>query len=229
MRPNAKVAVIAFWYGEWPEDRPELGPEYIRRLRDSLLVHSTVPFDFRVFMDPEKYFGNDLEHICKFVLPSRFLDMRWNLRKISMFSCWAGLIDYEWVVALDLDLFVRGNIDFLFQHRSPAMMACMAAYQKDIGGSIIAFDPAQRWCEDLTWWLLNHQEELEKITKGSERKFYRLAVEKGILPSVQYWQAQYPGKILSYKVDGIPCNGEAIVRFHGQPRPHHTEVWNHVG
>lgn len=228
MKPSAKVAVVCFLWGDWPEDKPELGPEYVRRLRDSVFKNSTVQCDFITFMDPEKYFSTDLEHVCRYVMPSRFQDLLWNLRKISMFSCWAGLIDYEWVVALDLDLLILGNIDFLLEHRSKGMMTCMAAYQKDIGGSVVAFDPAQRWCEDLTWWLLNNTEELEKRTKGSERKFYRMAVDKGVLPEVQYWQAQYPGKILSYKVDGIPSNGEAIVRFHGQPRPHQTEAW-HVG
>lgn len=226
MKP--KVAVVCFWWGKWPEDNPKLGAEYVRRLRDSVFRYSTVPVDFKVFLDLEKYFGNDLEHIGKYLIPSRFMDMRWNLKKISMFSNWAGLLEYEWVVCMDLDVVINSSIDFLLNHRSPALTTCMAAYQKDIGGSVIGFQPSQMWCENLVWWLLNNQEDLEKRTKGSERKLYRMAVEKEVLPNVRYWQAEFPRSISSYKVDGF-SKDVPLVRFHGEPRPHQTEVWNHVG
>lgn len=225
MKPGAKTAVICFWFGSWPEDRPDLGAEYVRRLRDAVYIHSTEPVDFFAFVDREKYFGADFEHICQVLIPSRFHDTAWNFRKISMFSSWAGLRKYEWILALDLDIILRENIDFLITHRSKDLVTCKAAYQNDIGGSIISFDPNQPWCDRLTWWFLENIEALTTELGGSERFLYRRALSKKILGNVQFWQDEYPDAIKSFKVDGLKHDAP-VIRFHGRPRPHETGVWN---
>jgi hypothetical protein len=227
MRSDPRVAVVAFWWGGWPENRPDIGQEYVTRLKMAVEANTTEPHNFFIFTDHNKYFNWPADiPVNSHLMSTRFWEAEWNLKKLSMFSKQAGLWYYDWVVALDLDIVIRGNIDFLLRHRSKELMTCRGAYTEDIGGSIIGFDPHQLWCDDLVDWFDKNEPRITKATKGSERKCYRMALAEKVLPSVKYWQWDYPGKILSYKVDGIK-NGAPIVRFHGMPRPHQVkEVWN---
>lgn len=206
-----KVAVVCFLWGSWPIDRPELGREYVRKLKSSVLRNSETPFDWYEFGD----FGTPL--------PKMFKGLRWNLKKMFMYSSESGLSDYEWVVALDLDMVISGNVDFLFQHRSRDLVTCCGAYNNgDPGGSIIGFDPSQLWTQALSSYLRYHKEGIESITRGSERKFYKLLSNIDNFLRIQYWQNLFPGKIVSYKVDGYLPEA-SIIRFHGKPRPHQVD------
>lgn len=209
--PN--VAVVSFLWGEWPEDRPELGVCYVRRLMESLYRHSTVPFDWFNFGD--SMYGTPL--------PEEFRSLRWNLKKMFMFSEMAGLWQYEWVVAVDLDVVITGSIDFLLQHRSEDLVTCRGAYlNQNPGGSVVAFDPNELWVNKLLSFLMSNRKEVEAETRGSERKYYHKLQETDWGGDVSYWQDIYPGKILSYKVDGYQP-GASLIRFHGKPRPHQVD------
>lgn len=218
MRDINSTMVVCWWWGKWPESAPDMGEEYVRRLHRSLTRNTTVQFDFACFVDPAKYVNDSLlTDIEVHPIPDRWRDMTWNLKKLFMFDAfWA----YDWVVALDLDLVITGQVDFLLTHRADGLVTCRAAYSDDIGGSIVAFDPRQGWTYELAQHVQQEYRELESHTRGSERKLYRLALKRGWLPKVEYWQDEYPHSILSYKVDGGPKNGARVVRFHGRPRPH---------
>ncbi len=50
---------------------------------------------------------------------------------------------------------------------------------------------------------------------------------ESIQPEADLWQDNLPGQIISYKVDcqqGVPDNAR-VVCFHGEPRPHTTDLW----
>jgi hypothetical protein len=166
-----------------------------------------MPYDFIPFGIPAYPIGEE------------FADLKWNLKKMFMFS--GVLFKYEWVVCLDLDLVITGMVDFLTTHRSENLVTCRAAYSDDVGGSVVGFDPRQPWCDSLFTIILGAREVIESRTKGSERKFYRYLKENKVI-TVEYWQDLYPGKINSYKVDGYTSDA-SIVRFHGKPRPHQVD------
>lgn len=209
-----KVAVACFLWGQWPEDRPDLGREYARKLRRSVFRHSTTPYDWYEFGDYGQPFT------------SEFKKYRWNLKKMFMFSKESELIDYDWVVALDLDLVIVGSVDFLLDHRSKDLVTCRGAYDSmKPGGSIIGFDPKQSWTSRVVDFLRGNRESVESSTRGSERRYYYMLTENRTLGKIQFWQDQYPDKIVSYKVDGYVPEA-SVVRFHGKPRPHQVdEFW----
>ncbi len=226
-----KVAFVCFWWGRWPESDVRWGEEYVRRLHRSLESHtSSRDWDFRVYVDGSKY--QDKAVLSDFpVYPiSRWFEaLKWNLKKFFMFSAAAHLDRYEWVVTMDLDVVITGNVDFLLQHRSPGgLTTCRAAYQTSKpGGSIIGFAPGEKWQENLLMFLIGQKKLVEEETGGSERKFYRKFCDNELMGGISYWQDAYPGRILSFKVDGPPKNGASVVRFHGEPRPH--EVVDKLG
>ena len=82
-----KIAVGCFLWGEWPEDNPSLGREYVRKLKNSAARNTTVPYDWFEFGD----YGMSLT--------KEFRDYRWNLKKMFMFSEESGLREYDWVLS----------------------------------------------------------------------------------------------------------------------------------
>ena len=223
------MAVICFWWGGWPvgpgEAQPsfELGFRYLNTLWASVARNTTLSYDFLAFVDPLSAAGV-MGGVKVKPLPEQFADFTWNLKKISMFSETAGLQNYDWVVCLDLDLVVTGSLDFLLSHRSDRLVTCKGAYRDDIGGSVVGFCPGMPWAYGLSHLLLDNRESITKaVPDGSERKYYRYCVNTRIMPEPEYWQDSYPGKILSYKVDGYR-HGASVVRFHGRPRPHEVKA-----
>jgi len=208
------IAVGCFLWGEWPEDDPSLGREYVRKLKNSVDRNATAPYDWFEFGD----YGTPLT--------KEFRGYRWNLKKMFMFSEESGLRDYDWVVILDLDIVIIGNLDFLLEYQSSHLVTCRGAYQwQKPGGSIIGFDPKREWCENLVLFLRDHKTMVEKETRGSERKYYHMMSGDMIFGEIRYWQDLFPGKIVSYKVDGYVPEA-SVVRFHGKPRPHQVkEFW----
>lgn len=218
-----KVAIICFLWGEWPEGSPRLAPLYICRLLAGVTKNSTVPFDFYVYVDKDRYSKpGSLAALPLRLIPEEYSGFRWNLKKISMFSEAAGLRGYSWVVALDLDMILLGNIDFLLEQRSEKLITCRGAYKDAPGGSIIGFDPNAEWAEAVARYLLDNSFFVEKETGGSERFYYQRCVSCSLMLPPEYWQALHPGKVASFKVDD--WGKSSIVRFHGKPRPHDPEV-----
>lgn len=223
MKAERNVAVICFWYGDWPESNPALGSVYVRRLYNSVLRNSLLrPLDFIVLVDKDKYHGganNMLRGLEVNLIPVLYRSLAWNLKKLCMFADATGLKKYDYVVCLDLDLVVTGPIDFLLRHDWPGITTCGGAYQpEEMGGSIIGFSPNAGWCDRLSDSLFSKPGWWQKMTNGSERYFYRIFF--GSRPEVvKLWQDEYPGKILSFKTEKFDP-GASVVRFHGKPRPH---------
>lgn len=216
-------AVVCYLYGQWPEDAPYLAGEYVKRLYLAVQRNTSVPHDFWVITDMRcwEYVSRFLGHrdVHHSFLPVWWEGLQWNLKKVYMYDKDSGLRRYPWVLCLDLDVVITGNIDFLLERRKKAFVTCRGAYKDDIGGSIIGFDPQWNHIDGLPLYLKHNQHQVEFSTKGSERKFLQRAVSNCIIPQPQYWQDLEPGKVLSYKVDGYREEA-SVVRFHGSPRPH---------
>lgn len=219
----SKVAVICFLWGDWPDGNRGLGPMYVYKLLSGIARNSTVPFDFHVYVDKDRYVKPGLlSHLHLKPIPENYAGFRWNLKKISMFSPDAVLLDYSWVVAMDLDMIILGNIDFLLNQRSDKLITCRGAYRDAPGGSIIGFDPNASWVDSVANYLLYNKSLIEEVTQGSERFYYQRCVSCSVIEPPEYWQDLHPGKVASFKVD--VWGNSSIVRFHGQPRPHDPEV-----
>ena len=149
-------------------------------------------------------------------------EWKWNLKKILMYKPDNGLTGR--VLCLDLDMIILGSLDDMARYND-SFITCAAPFNPHkvrIGGSMIGFDAG--YGEEELWNPLMCEEtykHIEKITRGSERIYYRMRLDKD---NVNFWQHKFPGQVLSYKHEigegGTPPADTRIVMFHGLPRPH---------
>lgn len=237
---NSEVAVVCFLWGDWPITTgkvvgssnsfliSDLAETYIHHLFSGLKNNTLLNSDFIVITDKfgiKKSVQEDLG-IKKIIhIPHGWKSMRWNLKKSFVFDPSCALENYGWVVLMDLDLVVTGNLDFLLSHRSSGLVTCKGAFTNRLGGSVLGFSPKECWPGDIAKRLKCDISHFERVTKGSERKLLSIMSRKGVIPKVEFWQDLYPRSIASYKVDG-ETEDFRLVRFHGLPRPHQlTSDW----
>lgn len=224
------VTVACYWWGGWPNggNDPALGPEYVKRLARSVARHmpKDTPYRFVCFTDNlTDDFGEGIEPI---LLPAEVQRYRWNLVKMWAYSEEVALSGR--VLILDLDCVITGSLSPLIEYEpkeGEQLRTCEAAYRPGhAGGSVIGFDaPSKKLCSKLWEPLLNARKRatIEQETGGSERMYFRQQL-KTKTGAMRFWEREQPGVIASYKRDcqgkGAYPKGTAIVRFHGQPRPH---------
>jgi hypothetical protein len=228
VNPSLQVTFVAFWWGAWPRKKRELGILYVKRLFNSIsrFVPDGLDYKFVLFTDEHKTdFGVKNLNVRRLNTPE---DLKWNLKKMYMYSKEAKLSGA--VICFDLDVVIVGNlkplIDQVDRMKNKLLLTCRGAYRRSrnrIGGSVIGFMPSQTLTEKLWDPILENQTEIEKMTKGSERKYYQKRLN---ISRVDFWERLLPGKVLSYKVDhrkkGLSANA-SVIRFHGSPRPHETK------
>lgn len=223
-----RLSLVLFWWGSWPGGE-NTGKEYISRIVTAF--HEFMPdIPYRIVLYTDA--GLDQEFTGVVVRHLRVpVDLKWNLKKMFMFSPESGLD--EPTICFDLDCIITGPlaplVDAVLELRKPVLLiTCQAAYRKKVaGGSIVGFIPQRKLTKILWDPILTHREEIEISTKGSERVYYRQRIPKKL---ISFWEDQIPGKILSYKRDcqnkEMP-EGASVIRFHGHPRPHEVkEFWS---
>ena len=221
-KPN--ITFVLFWWDKWPNGDLDLGKKYIINLVNGIKRNVPEEFEYSIvlFTDQlnEKFEGVEVKELK---VPQ---SLRWNLKKMYMYSGEAGLSNP--VLCLDLDCIITGNlsplIDRVLQINRKHLITCQGAFhRKKMGGSIIGFLPRSSLGKLLWNPIVENRAYIEKITKGSERVYYQKRLQSR---DVGFWEKYCSNKVLSYKRDckqGLP-EGSAIVRFHGNPRPH--EVWD---
>lgn len=222
------ITFIAFWWDLWPKHNEELGLIYVRRLFDSIARHIPDGLDHRfvLFTDrPKIKLDRPKVKVYKLDVPH---DLRWNLKKMYMYSNEAKLSGS--ILCFDLDVVIVGSLSPLISKvhnmSSKLLLTCQGAYRRNrqkIGGSIIGFKTDPVLTELLWKSVLMDRKNIEETTRGSERLYYRKTLSRS---QVGLWERNSPGVVLSYKKDckdGLH-KGASVVRFHGSPRPH--EVWD---
>lgn len=229
------VTIVLYWWGYWPYGTSDgLGVSYVDSMLQQLKRNIPAHAAYRIvlFTDQPKLFSKKDMDVRQLAVP---VDLRWNLKKMFMYSNDSELSGP--VLCFDLDCIILQSIEPLMVTVSELtdpklMVTCRAAYNtNEIGGSIVGFK-SNRMLTELLWNRLNSdRQRIEHQTKGSERVFYR----RQLLPEqVQFWEDILPGAILSYKRDcrrgKVPSPSAIAVRFHGSPRPHEvaakwTEQW----
>lgn len=220
------INIICWWWNDWPDGNMKLGLEYVKRLQEGLQRFTTM--DYKLICFTDKPVEVDLMGICTRDI-SHVTYLRWNFPKMYMYATEARL-DGEWIVSIDLDAIIVGNMDEILTINSDYVLtSCAGAYRPNmIGGSITAWHRKnQAELETLLWHPLtqDHQRrELEIRRHGSERWHYRKTFTDG---QVGFWEYLLPGQVASYKRDcqrqGAFPEHTRIVRFHGDPRPHEVD------
>jgi lipopolysaccharide biosynthesis glycosyltransferase len=221
------ITFVAFWWGLWPKNNVGLGKIYVKRLFDSITrnIPNNLDHKFVLFTDqPDIKLENNNIEIRKLDVP---LDLRWNLKKMFMYSEESGLSGS--VLCFDLDVVIVGSLSPLISKvhtmSSKLLLTCQGAYRRNkqrIGGSIIGFKTDPLLTELLWKTVLRDRKNIEETTRGSERLLYRKTLTR---QQVGLWERNSPGRVLSYKKDckeGLP-KGASVVRFHGLPRPHEVQ------
>lgn len=226
---NVDISYIVYWWGGWPNGSEKLGPIYIKRLIAGLFTHTPDNIKKRVILFTDNVravkrykFAGPVD-VRALQVPS---DLKWNLKKMFMFSDEANI--QSPAICFDLDCVITGPLTPLVRQvqglTKPVLLAtCRGAYRKGrMGGSVVGFKPTLKLRQLLWDSVCNRREEIERATKGSERIFYQQTLKKR---QVAFWDDTLPNKVCSYKVDcaeGLP-KGTSIVRFHGVPRPHEVQ------
>lgn len=189
------------------------GPEYVERLVAGLTRHTKQRFDFVCFTDNRE----GLDSIdCQPLHES--LDGWWN--KLWLFRD-AAKIATDQLVAIDLDVVIAGNIDWLLDYRGRFLIA-QDFYNKDqhYNGGLWSLQPSEH---TRVWDMFDIQRERVYRDYYSDQEWIT-----AVIPHADIIQQAYPGKLLSYKADGLagtPVRG-SIIAFHGEPKPHQLNPRN---
>lgn len=226
------VDIVLYWWDCWPTTGgPDLGRVYVRNAVAGIKRHIPDDIDTRVvlFTDQPRWVEG-IDGLDARPLKSP-VELRWNLRKMFMYSKGAKLTNP--VLCFDLDCLFVGDLTPLLHTvidlHNRLLITCAGAYRKGrLGGSVIGFKPTSK-LTNLLWHplLTDARPKIERITKGSERRYLRHRLRRD---QVLLWDKILPGKVLSFKrdcKDGLP-SGASVVRFHGKPRPHDvvsSEFW----
>lgn len=219
---NMEVTVACLWWDRWCGAS---GPLYVKRLRNMVRKHLSVPHRFVCFTDRQSFIKDfDIE-----TLPMDVPKWKWNLRKMVVYKRDNGLSGR--VIVLDLDMIILRSIDFLAEYDGE-FCVLRDFYDKNLsGGSILSFEAGtlqERFYDPLVKNGFN----IGWKVKGSERFWYRECDGH-----MDFWQDLYPNRILSFKpkpitrLDREPEEA-SIVCFHGKPRPHEVitpwvvQAWN---
>jgi hypothetical protein len=170
-------------------------------LRDGLSRHLTEQVQFRVFTEQSIPKG---------------LDGWWG--KLALFRKGTFAPD-ERVVYVDLDTVMVGNVDFLARYAGPFAMLRDFYHPLHLASGVMAWrgdECAEIWSN---WLALG----CPRAPRGDQQ------VIEMLFPQAAVLQDAFPEKIISWKAhcrNGRPSENASVVCFHGEPRPHETEIWN---
>ena len=189
------------------------GVEYTNILFDMVRRNLPEGFEgtFTVFTDTE---GDYEEGILVRPLPYSGLEGWWN--KLSLFI--PGLFDDgDRIVYIDLSNLITGRLDDIVGY--DGSFAILRDFYRPDGlqSSFMAWE-ANTHKELWTDWLAEGM----PVTDGGDQAWLEQR-----LHNYHIWQDFYPDKFISYKVSqGATPHKAAVVKFHGEPKPHEVkEGW----
>lgn len=183
-----------------------------RNLQRSL----TIPFEFSVLTD------------CSGAMEEWYIPFRYKWpgwwSKLELFRPFL-FNDDDRIVYIDLDTVFVGNINWIFDFSGEFMI-------------LRDFNKLRQWATGLMAWegqpsaipytyFLNSPMAHMCSSPGGDQRFLMGCLQEKI--DYQYWQDQFPGRVVSYKKhvllreDSLPPQ-DSVICFHGQPRP-----WNVKG
>jgi hypothetical protein len=216
------IDVVCCLWGNWPSGEG-WGPEYVRRLRNSVRRNFSRPHRFTCLTDQPHEIAAGIR-TRPLTAPTRL----GVLPKLSVYDP-----AHEWeerVIVLDLDTVIVGSLDEMFSYQG--RFCVRKAYHpkalrefRGVGGDALSFAPGFG-AEELWKPLTERTSYFEANSRrGDERQVYSDWLRKRGVP-VDFWQDLFPGQYLSWKMSikkaglSAPPEGTTMVSFHGTPRPH---------
>jgi len=210
------LTVVCFlWIGDrW--HRSDLGVEYVNRLFRGVQRNISASHRFVCFSNISGNYENLIE-----VRPLNAPSWKGCLPKITAFDPKHGFHGH--VMVMDIDTVVVGSLDDIASYRGDFCVRAKFRAPHLPDGDLVGFN-----AEKCAWiWseFAENVDNVEKMTRGRERFFYR---ELPIKPDI--WQRLFPGQLVSYKnhvrkQKTLPDNAR-LVSCHGNPRPHEiNESW----
>ena len=187
------------------------GVEYTNILFDMVRRNLPEGFEgtFTVFTDTE---GDYDKGIIVRPLPYEGLDGWWN--KLSLFM--PNLFDDgDRIVYIDLSNLITGRLDDIVNY--DGSFAILRDFYRPDGlqSSFMAWE-ANTYQELWFDWLARGK----PVTDGGDQAWLEQR-----LHAYHIWQTLYQDKFISYKVsDGATPHKAAVVKFHGEPKPHEVET-----
>jgi hypothetical protein len=140
----------------------------------------------------------------------------WN--KISLFR--PGILPKgERVLYFDLDTIIKGDLSDIANYRGKFAMLRDFYFKGNLNSGLMA-------------WEAGTMDHLWRVWDRCGRPQYHPGGDQAWIEEIQetadLWQDLIPNQIFSWKTecrDGVPSNARVIC-FHGQPRPHETELWS---
>lgn len=183
--------------------------DYVYRLRDSVARHCTADYSF-VCLTNRRLKSTETIPLVK-SWPGWWAKL--ELFRPGLFS---GRVFY-----LDLDTMIVGDITDLVTKKQDFAVLSDMYHGERMGSGIMA------WNADLDFSHLYSDFSRERIPEytGVKEKWGDQGwIEQNLALPPERLQSQFPGRIVSYKVDvrkqsRVP-DGASIVCFHGKPRPH---------
>lgn len=214
--------IVTVLSGKWPQNRPDLGPTYVRKLQ--AMCRASIPgIRFICFTDRE------IPGVVTRYLPP-WLPGWWG--KLFAFAPSNFPVGSR-VLVMDLDTVVRDLHEVLVVDLSAPVFIRDAHFRQHAGSGIFSFktsrETAHIWAEfpyEQKGPPFMHPTDGPKLTDEHWIHTY--------LPALGWcgWDEVLPGRVLSYKHDlhqsCEPLPGDCdIVFFDGEPRPHDVVAdWN---
>lgn len=181
--------------------------DYVNKLASMVHDHTTIQHRFLCLTD------NPSGVKCATVPIETSLPGWWA--KLVLFKPHSALKG-EAIVYLDLDTVIVDNIDFLFKWRNT--ICILKDWWSNTYNTSVMYIPNgvahriwARFQHDPTHYMNVHHGDQDWVTVH--------------LSNPKVWQAEAPGKIGSYKANGLIDSPRdfALVCFHGEPKPHQIE------
>ncbi len=187
------------------------GAEYVRRLLDGVAKHLKVPYTPWCLTDDAGMIPIEAE-----TLPVP-VDVKGWWGKIELFRP-NFLPQGERCLYFDLDTIITGDLTDIAAYTGKFAALRDFYFKGNLNSAMMAWEAGTL---DHIWRVWDRCGRPQFITGGDQ------AWIEQIQPEYDQWQELIPNQIFSYKIDcqnGVPDNAR-VVCYHGQPRPHETEMW----
>lgn len=176
-------------------------PEYVYRLRDGVMRNSPDSTQFVCY--------SDMELDCERVELKHNWPGWWS--KIEAFQRLGPVLYF------DLDTVIVANIKPLLDHAKRTTLTLLSDfYRPHLGQSGV-----MAWSGDVQWIYKAFKERASAYMSSynSSGKWGDGAFIYDLCPQAERWQKALPGLVSSRKVAATRSASEAVVCFHGRPRP----------
>jgi len=199
-------------------------PSYMNKLHEMIMGNLTVKVNAIYCLTD---FNSNLFNTGITTLPLIYEFPGW-WSKLELFRLHYDFLD-ERFLYMDLDTVIWDDFSDFFTYKGDFCIM-RDVYrgkknQKAMQSSIMMFRSSEWLYNNVFRDFMNRKEKImDEFKKGGDQRYLETVLNN----NVDYFQDEFPEKIVSYKVhckNGVPENTSIII-FHGKPRPHEVNYLN---